>query len=187
MKDDKVRLSDVCQPFTRQANYNCDVPWNGIEANLEHWNETKRGLNLLHLDPDFQRVHVWTETQQIALVEYLLRDGYAAREIYFNCSTWMTEFNTPIELVDGKQRLQAVRRFLNNEIPAFGYTYDRYDDVSFRNRSCLRFYVNNLQSRAEVLTWYLDLNTGGTPHTSEEIEKVRRMLVVEQLGLRNKK
>ncbi len=39
--------------------------------------------------------------------------------------------------------------------------------------------VNDLKTEKEVLQWYVDMNAGGTPHTSEEIEKVKRM--IEQL------
>jgi hypothetical protein len=27
-----------------------------------------------------------------------------------------------------------------------------------------------------VLQWYLELNSGGTPHTKEELDKVKKML-----------
>ncbi len=42
------------------------------------------------------------------------------------------------------------------------------------------FCVNDLQTRAEVLQWYLDLNEGGVVHTSEELNRVRAMLAKEQ-------
>ena len=38
----------------------------------------------LQLNPDFQRGHVWTEPQQIAYVEFLLRGGKSGRDFYFN-------------------------------------------------------------------------------------------------------
>ncbi len=40
--------------------------------------------------------------------------------------------------------------------------------------------MNDLRTEKEVLQWYVDMNSGGTPHTSEEIERVKRM--IEQLG-----
>lgn len=36
--------------------------------------------------------------------------------------------------------------------------------------------VNNLKSEKEVLQWYVDMNAGGTPHASEEIERVKKMI-----------
>lgn len=31
-------------------------------------------------------------------------------------------------------------------------------------------------TKEEVLQWYVDMNTGGTPHTNEEIERVKKMI-----------
>ena len=36
--------------------------------------------------------------------------------------------------------------------------------------------INNLKSEKEVLQWYIDMNAGGTPHSSEEIDRVRKMI-----------
>ena len=40
----------------------------------------------------------------------------------------------------------------------------------------LLFNVNNLKTKAEVLVWYIEFNTGGTVHTEEEINKVKMLL-----------
>lgn len=44
------------------------------------------------------------------------------------------------------------------------------------NSYSLIFHINDLKSKKEVLQWYLDMNAGGTPHTSEEIERVKKMI-----------
>jgi hypothetical protein len=36
-----------------------------------------------------------------------------------------------------------------------------------------------LPTRAEVLRWYLAINAGGTPHTPEELARVRELLAAE--------
>ena len=58
----------------------------------------------------------------------------------------------------------------------FGYYRKDYTDRTDMIRVRFEFIVNNLQTRREVLQWYLDLNTGGTVHTSEEIKKVKNLL-----------
>ena len=35
---------------------------------------------------------------------------------------------------------------------------------------------NNLSSEKEILQWYVDMNAGGTPHSSEEIDMVNVMI-----------
>lgn len=83
-------------------------------------------------------------------------------------------------LVDGKQRLEACRRFSNNEIPVFGHFLKDYNDKPDLMDARLRFNVNNLKTRAEVLQWYIDLNSGGVVHTTDEIEKVKKLLEKEK-------
>jgi hypothetical protein len=103
--------------------------------------------------------------------------------ILFNHPNWQGSYKGLMVLVDGKQRLEAVRKFVRNELPVFGgnYLHD-FDDpkLLLRDMNCsLLFGVNNLKTRKEVLQWYLQLNTGGVVHTQEEIEKVKNLLAKE--------
>ena len=36
--------------------------------------------------------------------------------------------------------------------------------------------VNDLQTKREVLQWYIEMNSGGTPHTEAEIERVKKLM-----------
>jgi len=78
-------------------------------------------------------------------------------------------------LVDGKQRLNAVLRFLRNEIPAFGHFYREFKDKLSMTGPSFRWHVNDLKGKKAVLNWYLELNAGGTVHTDAELDKVRTM------------
>ena len=66
-------------------------------------------------------------------------------------------------------------RFLNNEIKVFGTYYKDFED-KLPNDIDLIFNVNNLKTKKEVLKWYLEMNSGGTIHTDEELDKVKSML-----------
>lgn len=113
-------------PFTRSGSYQVNVGWTYLEDQLAQF-EKGYGLGL---DPDFQRAHVWDRQKQERYVEYILRGGISSRTIYFNCVGWMsTRKNVgPVQLVDGKQRVEAVRAFLRDEIQAFGSYYHEYED-----------------------------------------------------------
>jgi uncharacterized protein with ParB-like and HNH nuclease domain len=131
----------------------------------------------LELNPDFQRGHVWTESQQTKYVEFLLRGGKTGRTIYFNCPRWKVSGRKDFVVVDGLQRLTALTRFLNNEIRAFGHyekEFDGYIDAD------VFFNINNLQTREEVLQWYLELNSTGTPHKKGELDRVRELIELER-------
>lgn len=96
--------------FTRKGTWECDFALQDVLPQLDKWT-AELGLNL---DPDFQRFHVWTEKQQIDYMEFLLRGGSTGRTIYLNNPQWQRGWKIEDEfvLVDGKQRVQALRRFL---------------------------------------------------------------------------
>jgi hypothetical protein len=162
--------------FTRTPNYRVNVPWDYIEINIDHWKEDKEGICPVDLEPDFQRLHVWTPEQQTKYVEYILSGGMSGREIYFNCTGWMNDFRGPFVIVDGKQRLHAVREFLANRVPIFGGNYRKDIEGRLPSNADFLFCVNDLKTRAEVIKWYLEMNAGGTPHTPAEIAKAKELL-----------
>jgi uncharacterized protein with ParB-like and HNH nuclease domain len=167
-----MNFTDIPQ-FSR-ASYGVDVPLNGLEAALERYIELG-----LQIEPDFQRHHVWTEEQQERFVEFLLRGGRSGRTILFNHPGWMGSFEGEFVLVDGLQRLTACLRFLRGEIRTFGLLISDFEGhIPFQLSLC--FEVNNLKTKREVLQWYVDLNSGGTVHSPEEIAKVKAM--IEQAG-----
>ena len=65
---------------------------------------------------------------------------------------------------------------MNGEIPAFCSYISEYEDEMSLMRNSIKVNINNLKSEKEVLQWYVDMNAGGTPHTNEEIERVKRMI-----------
>lgn len=156
--------------FTDSGSYTIDIEW----SDLQSWIGSKKGTPL-DLDPDYQREYVWTEDQEIAYVEYILKGGISGKIIYLNCPSWMKSFNHPLEVVDGKQRLTSVLKFLNNKITAFGIYRKEYEGI-IPSHCYFTIKINKLKRRYEILNWYLELNTGGTVHTQEELGRVRNMM-----------
>jgi len=190
----KLSFRELEKRFTSTPNYRVNIPWDYLEDNLNRYMNEREGTALLDLEPDFQREHVWTIAQQIKYVEYILQGGMSGREIYFNCVGWMKDWKGPFVIVDGKQRLHAARQFIANKLPVFGELhpkpvtglFDDKGDVQYKGylRSEIEgrlsmnaqfiFAINDLKTQAEVLKWYLEMNTGGTPHTEQRLsESVR--------------
>lgn len=81
------------------------------------------------------------------------------------------------------QRTTAFMKFINGEIKAF----DQYfNDFCFTKREIcgnplpefrVNVYMNHLENKKEILEWYIDMNSGGTPHTNDEIERVKKMIL----------
>lgn len=179
-----MKFSDIPQ-LTPDGGYEINMPLDMLEKRIVDWESDPHYM--LQISPDFQRGHIWTEAQQTAYVEYFLRGGRTGMVIYFNKPDWRTSPQTDYNdfvCVDGLQRLTALRRFLKGEIPAFGQYYDDFGQSIHmaRHSDSLRLNINSLQTREQVLTWYLQMNAGGTPHTAEEIARVRQLLEAEKAG-----
>lgn len=169
-----MKFRDIPQ-MTQSGAYQVNIGW----RYLPDWVECQKEEMGLQLNPLFQRGHVWTEEQQIAYVEFVLRGGKSSRIVYFNCPSWHWnvkpgEYNDFV-CVDGLQRITAVLRFMNNEVPAFGIFCKDYEDQPTINTDLI-VNINDLKTEKEVLQWYIDLNSGGTPHSTEEIRRVKDMI-----------
>lgn len=170
------KFSDI--PRFPHASYSVEYSLCYLPQALKDFEE-EMGLDM---DPDFQRGHVWTKEQQTAFMEFMFRGGIVNNNIYFNCP----KFNScewpkkNFVLVDGKQRLKAVIDFLDNKVPVFGYFCNEYEDFVNRIEMRFRIHVAELETQKEVLEWYLSMNAGGTPHSEEELNRIRDLLKKEE-------
>lgn len=166
-----MKFEDI--PQFPHAAYKVNVPWNHIDKHLAVLGGGEGGLDL---DPDFQRAHVWSEKQQREYIEYMLMGGEVSKTIIFNCPGWMSgEREKTVQLVDGKQRLEAVRKFMRGNLMVFGQRVDQFGRFPAMKYD-LQFAVCALETREEILRFYLNINAGGTPHTKRELDRVRLML-----------
>jgi hypothetical protein len=175
------RFRDIPQ-LTTYGSWECSFPMDRVLKQIDTWID-EEGLDI---DPDFQRAHVWTDSQQSAWMEFMFRGGKTGRVLYFNNPDWNRfRVRAPgnyreFVLVDGKQRLNAIRRFYADEIRVFGAFRSEFEDEpDMLRQSRMLINVNDLRSRAEVLRWYVEFNAGGTPHTAEEIQRVTDLLDAE--------
>lgn len=158
--------------FTGDSRYHVTHQLNRFDTYID--NEVREGLQL---NPDFQRGHVWTEEQQVAFVEFALRGG-TIPPFRFNHPNWMGSFQGDFVVVDGLQRITALCKFLKNELGIFGgHLRKDIEGIELHLRGVqLSVTVNDLKTKQEVLKWYVELNEGGTPHTKEEIERVKQLM-----------
>ena len=172
-----TNFQDIPQ-LTQDGNYQVDQPLDYLVSSIKRYTEEYD----FNMTPDFQRAHVWTQAQKISFVEHLLRGGKGSNIIRLNKPGWMGRRESgQLVVVDGKQRLQACLDFMENRIPVFESYYYEYRDRIRISNVTLRFHINNLESREEILRWYIEINTGGTQHTEEDIAKVQRLLD-EEIG-----
>lgn len=170
-----MRFRDIPQ-FISDGSYQVDVSWEYMVDWLDKW-INEEGLQL---NPDFQRGHVWTEQQQVKFLEFILQGGKTGRTLYFNNPHWHgvkaeTGYSDFV-CVDGLQRITAIQRFMKNEIRVFGLLYSDFEGGTDLVRHSMKINVNDLKTKREVLQWYIQMNAGGTPHSEEEIQRVKKLM-----------
>ena len=170
-----------------KCNYSVDVGFDDIEWMIEKYKTNYDGFEE---NPDFQRGWVWTREQQIAFIESYIRGGVGdtTRTITLNCSDFQRDQVADSDLkgfviIDGLQRITAIRQFMKDEFTVFndvvegGVTKDFFNGSRFnlKSQQGVRFNVMNFQYKSELLDYYLAINAGGTVHTKEELNRVRKM------------
>jgi uncharacterized protein YerC len=158
--------------LTRSPSTGTHIGWDYLPHHFVH-----QITNGLDINPPFQREYVWKPEQKIRYVEFILSGGTTGKSIYLNCPGWSLGLRENYVLVDGEQRLETVLGFLNNEFPVFNNNFRKDFTDHIPMECCLYWHVNDLKTYEEVLRWYIELNTGGTIHTEEEIVRVRKMLL----------
>lgn len=184
--DERGRESYAIVRPTPANYYQVDV----AATRLQDWvDSNQRDLGSLggnvSMCPDFQRGHVWTSAQRTAYCESFMR-GQAPALLIFNCPSFHGATDTglgdlprhELQCIDGLQRFTALTEFAAGRVLVFGgrsvadFSQTPFDLQRFRAQ--VRVY--SFQSRAELLSFYLDLNSGGTVHSQEELTRVRGLL-----------
>lgn len=182
-----TELMDMLRPMP-QPSKEFSVSFKYLDSWLDQEREISRTKGgVFDLNPDFQRGHVWTDDQASHYVLNAIR-GMAPTTIMFNSPNYdgrrgkqpgdMHDFD--FVCIDGLQRLTAVRRFMSDQLPlpSGHFLKDLGKASGILSRIHLRFNVQIFvfSLKKDLIQFYLDLNTGGTPHTTEEIQRVRAML-----------
>lgn len=177
-------LYELVRPQPRSV-YAIDIRLRGIEEFLGNLSRDMAAMGGgLELDPDFQRGHVWSHQQRERYVEALIRAN-APRTIKFNCPGWQSRGENTgdiapftFQCIDGLQRLTSVRMYMAGKVKVFGgLSVTDLENSPFDDRRIhLQFEVFEFRWREQLLTYYLDLNEGGSVHTAEELDRVRGLL-----------
>lgn len=173
-----MNWKDIPQYTSTNSCYHVEM---GITAYID-WIENEIKDSGLQMNPELQRGHVWTKEQEQKYIEHILRGGKTSTSFYFNfpsinnyCAN--SQYNDFI-CVDGLQRTTAIQKFLRNELDVLGHYYRDFPPLR-RTEMNISVYINDLKTKAEVYTWYVEMNDGGTPHTREEITRVKELIAKE--------
>ena len=116
--------------------------------------------------PDFQRPLVWTREQKIKLIESLWVG------IPIGTYTVNESDNPDFDrlLIDGQQRINAIKEYVNDVFPAYGLFYSECDLIEKRRFNDCRFpcYVTQSDDIEYLKNYYNLMNFGGTAHKESE-------------------
>lgn len=173
-----------------------NLSWSGLR---DRWPRTSGSENLgikslyklissgeINLAPEYQRSRVWTPLQASRFVGFIMEGGETP-------PLWLQRWGdgAPDEVIDGLQRISAVSQFLLGQIPmettmgeiAFLTDFPEQQQgqlVSTTGGPTLKIQYVSYPNKVEVMKFYLRLNRGGTPHTDEEIDRVKALINTEE-------
>jgi hypothetical protein len=124
--------------------------------------------------PPFQRPLVWSTAQKTRFIEsawlgfhlgtYIVNDADR-----FDGRNGRPHF-TDRWLIDGQQRLNAIRGYIHDEFPVFGYRWSEITELDRRRFRSIVFACGRVQlnDEAKLRDLYDRLNFGGTAHTEDQ-------------------
>lgn len=139
----KTKLEDLQQKARERT-----VKTQNIEYDLETLVK-KLNNGVIKLDPDYQRRHRWSDETSSGLIESLILNIpipliYISQDV--DVDQEASSETARYSVIDGQQRLSAIKRYLNNEFPLSGLTV--LDNL---NRSFYRdlppFLIRRLEER----------------------------------------
>ncbi len=175
-----IKVNEIDR-MTQIGNYQINTDLKYLNDLLDHYKESY-GLDL---NPDFQRGHVWSTEQRSNFMEYLIRGGKIFQPIIFNSPAFAglnkskgSDLSDDIVIVDGLQRLTTCLLFIDNKLSVFNGNYlSDFDDPKIILRTIdLRIAVNSIQTKKELVKFYIELNEGHIAHTKEELDRVKELL-----------
>jgi len=134
------------------------------------------------LNPDYQRDLVWTLEDKQKLIESIFNNIDIGKFAFIKRG-----FNKDVpsqqmyEILDGKQRLTAIMEFLEDRFKWRGLTFSDLspsDQWHFETYSVAVAETSNM-TKEQIYKYFLKLNTGGKPISTEHLEKVKCLLDVE--------
>mgnify|MGYP006304454475 CR=1 FL=1 len=137
---------------------------------------TRAGIDF---DVEYQREHVWTIKDKVSLIDSIFNNIDIGKIVLVQRDYSADVF---YEVLDGKQRITAIRDFYEDRFKYNGYYYSelsRTDKHKFGNHAIALGYLENPDKHA-IFESFIKLNTCGKPMAKKHIDHVQKLL--DELG-----
>ena len=132
----------------------------------------------INMNPNYQRDYVWTMKDKVLLIDSIFNNieiGKIAL-IHYSTFTWM-ESGYGYEILDGKQRLNALIEFYEDR---FSYMGKYYSDLSGMDKYTFKNHpiaIGNIEEsdKKVILKYFLMLNRTGKVMDQKHLNKVEQM------------
>jgi hypothetical protein len=134
-----------------------------------------RYYNKTNMNPEYQRGDAWTLEDKVALIDSIYNNVDIGKFTFIVLPYSAKGYE--YEILDGKQRLQAIVDFTEGR---FEYRGKKYQDMHPMDLNHLDRYLV-VMSETESLTlkqkcnFFLKLNVTGKPQSKEHLNKIRKM------------
>lgn len=133
----------------------------------------------IDMSPDYQRDYVWDQYDKKLLIDSIFKNIDIGKFAFIKLPyvDW-SKRNVGYEILDGKQRLNAIIEFYENR---FSYKGKYYNDLSEKDKSVFENRVISVAdtekaNKKEVLKYFLLLNRTGKVMDKKHLDKVKKML-----------
>ncbi|WP_368880403.1 DUF262 domain-containing protein [Proteus mirabilis] len=178
----ELDLGGIIHPIPAETSY-YHVDLYRLEKSIQTF-ETEDDM-IVEMNPDYQRGHVWTLDQKIHYIENMLRFKFQPeirlnfphyKDTHSKCKNGLKK--NVVTCIDGLQRYTAITEFANEKFKVFDNQVGVKDldctAFSFKRLHCI-LKIYEFTDKKELLQFYIDLNAGGTFHTPDEINRVKKM------------
>ena len=134
----------------------------------------------IDMDPDYQRGYEWTLEDKQKLIDSIFKNIDIGKFAFIHRQ--YNQGSELYEILDGKQRINALCEFYENRFP---YRGRYFNDLSAIDRNHFCHYGIDVAQIAQadkvtVLKYFLMLNTGGKQISEEHLAKIEKMYYEEK-------
>ena len=138
-------------------------------------------LNMIYhagvdFDVEYQREHVWGLDDKVLLIDSIFNNINIGTFVFVQRS--FSTIGKLYEIIDGKQRLTAIKEFYEDRFPYKGFYFSQLswrDKHKFTSHSVSYGYLENPDLRG-IYETFIKLNTCGKPMDRKHIDKVKTLL-----------
>jgi hypothetical protein len=176
------KWTDISPAFNEDHKLikNNDYFFNYTQRNIEDLFSKKYFFGL-EMNPEYQREYVWELSDKVLLIDSIFNNMDIGKFVFIQLKWKHHPLNYAYEILDGKQRVNAICDFFEGR---FTYNGLLYKDLSKHERNHFKMFLISVAeiediTREQKLQYFLRLNRTGKIMSEDQLNKVRMLLEQE--------